>query len=83
MLQSFKGYYRQNCFITNFNYFFIIILTIKRLIPCFTGRGGGAVAGTVAGAGTGGGGFRRARSSGFGYAMALKLAVLTGKESTI
>lgn len=36
--------------------FFIIILTIKRLIPCFTGRGSEAVAGTVAGAGTGGGG---------------------------
>ena len=54
--------------------FFIIILTIKRLISCFTGRGGG---------GGGGGADRRVPSSGFGYAMALKLSVVTGKESTI
>lgn len=44
------------------------------------GRWGG---GGDGGRGGDGGGVRRARSSGFGYAMALKLSVLTGKESTI
>lgn len=37
----------------------------------------------MAGAGARAGAIRRARSSGFGYAMALKLSVVTGKESTI
>ena len=46
------------------------------------GRWGGGGDGGRGGDG-GGGGVRRARSSGFGYAMAFKLSVLTGKESTI
>lgn len=49
----------------------------------FHGEGQWGGGGDGSGGEDGGGGVRRARSSGFGYAMALKLTVVTGKESTI